>query len=108
MVMSRGHARRRSLHGRYTGSLNAGVVELTLLFRYRASSTSSSQSQLVACILNNSLKPMSLRANSLLSTAEPVQCISGSGSVELSKSLFADSERWDVDVVVWDEVQTCI
>ena len=51
---------------------------------------------------------MSLRANSLLSTAEPVQCISGSGSVELSKSLFADSERWDVDVVVWDEVQTCI
>jgi len=34
---------------------------------------------------------MSLRANSFLSTAEPVQCISGSGSAELSNVLFADS-----------------
>jgi len=52
---------------------------------------SDSQSQLVARILNNSLKPKSLRANSLLGMAEPVQCLSSSGSPKLSDFLFADS-----------------
>ena len=48
-----------------------------------------SQSQLVARVLNNSLKPKSLRANSLLSMAETVQCLSGTGNCEFSNSLFA-------------------
>ena len=39
---------------------------------------SDSQSHLVARVLNNSLKPITLKANSFLSTAEPVQCLSGS------------------------------
>jgi len=64
--------------------LGPGVMAARTLF-------SDSQSQLVARILNNSLKPMSLRANSLLSTAEPVQCLSSSSSVDLSNFLFADS-----------------
>jgi len=34
---------------------------------------------------------MLLGANSFLSTAEPIQCLSGSGSAELSDTLFADS-----------------
>ena len=61
-----------------------------------------SQSQLVARILNNSLQPMSLRANSFFSTAEPVQCISGSGSAELSDVLLADGGD-SVDCVSHDE-----
>jgi len=40
---------------------------------------SDSQTQLVARILNNLLKPKTLQANSLLSMAEPVQCLSGTG-----------------------------
>jgi len=63
---------------------------------------SDSQSQLVAHFLNNSLKPLSLRANSFLSTAEPVQCLSGSGSADLSDVLFADSSNL-IDCVVPDE-----
>jgi len=64
--------------------LGPGVMAARTLF-------SDSQSQLVARVLNNSLKPKSLRANSLLGMAEPVQCLSGSGSAELSDFLFADS-----------------
>jgi len=64
--------------------LGPGVMATRTLF-------SNSQSQLVARVLNNSLKPKSLRANSLLSMAEPVQCIFGSSSSELSNFLFADS-----------------
>jgi len=39
------------------------------------------------------LKPITLKANSLLSTAEPVQCISGSGSADLSDVLRVDSSN---------------
>jgi len=52
---------------------------------------SDSQSQLVARVLNNSLKPIALMANSFLSTAELVQCLSGSGSADLSDVLLVDS-----------------
>jgi len=38
---------------------------------------SDNQPQLVARVLNNSLKDKSLSANSFLSMAEPVQCLSG-------------------------------
>ena len=44
----------------------------------------------VTRVSNNLLKPKSLRANSLLSMAEPVQCLSGTGNCELNNSLFAD------------------
>jgi len=64
--------------------LGPGVMATCTLF-------SDSQSQLVALVLNNSLKPKSLRANSLLGMAEPVQCLSSSGSAELSELLFAYS-----------------
>jgi len=47
------------------------------------------QSLLVARVLNNSLKPKTLTANSLLSMAKPVQCLSGTGC-EPTDSLFAD------------------
>jgi len=67
---------------------------------------SDSQSQLVARVLNNSLKPMSLRANSFLSTAEPVQCLSGTGSAELSDFLFADSGN-SSDFALHDECYVC-
>jgi len=53
--------------------LGPGVMAARTLF-------SDLQSQLVARVLNNSLKPKSLRANSLLSMAEPVQCLSGTGN----------------------------
>ena len=63
--------------------LGPGVMAAHTLF-------SNSQSQLVARVLNNSLKPKMLSANSLLSMAEPVQCLSGTGC-EPNDSLFADS-----------------
>jgi len=63
--------------------LGLGVMATRTLF-------SDSQSQLVACFLNNSLKAKSLSANSLLSMAEPVQCLS-STRCELDKLMFADS-----------------
>jgi len=72
-----------------------GVMATRTLF-------SDSQSQLVACVLNNSLKPKSLRANSLLSMAEPVQCLSHTGNCELNNSLFADSDV-SSDLVLPDE-----
>jgi len=75
--------------------LGPGVMAARTLF-------SDSQSQLVARILNNSLKPKSLRANSLLSMAEPVQCLSSTGNCELSNSLFADSDVLS-DLVLQDE-----
>ena len=69
---------------------------------------SDSQSQLVARVLNNSLKPMLLRANSFLSTAEPVQCLSGSSSANLSNFLFADSGN-SSDFALHDEsVMPCL
>ena len=63
---------------------------------------SNRQSQLVARVLNNSHKPMSFRANSLLSTAEPAECISGSGSADLSDVLCVDSSK-SVGCVTPDE-----
>jgi len=75
--------------------LGLGVMAAHTLF-------SDSQSQLVARVLNNSLKPISLRANSLLSTAEPVQCLSGSGSTDLSDVLLVDSSN-SIDCVMPDE-----
>ena len=54
---------------------------------------SDSQSLLVARVLNNSPKAAKLFANSLLSTAEPVQCLSGSGC-ERSDSFGIDSDAW--------------
>jgi len=66
--------------------LGPGVMAARTLF-------SDSQSQLVARVLNNLLKPISLKANSLLSTAESVQCLSGSGSAELSDVLLVDSSN---------------
>jgi len=54
---------------------------------------SDSQSLLVARVLNNSLKPKTLSANSLLSMAEPVQCLPGTGC-EPSDSLSADGNAW--------------
>jgi len=65
--------------------LGRGVMAACTLF-------SNLQSQLVPRILNNSLKPKSLRVNSRLSMAEPVQCLSGTGDCELSNSLFVDSD----------------
>ena len=52
--------------------LGPGVMAARTLF-------SDSQSQLVARVLNNLLKPKSFSANLLLSMAEPVQCLSGTG-----------------------------
>jgi len=72
--------------------LGPGVMAARTLF-------SDSQSQLVARVLNNSRKPISLKANSLLSTAEPVQCISG--SADLSDVLLADSSN-SIDCVASD------
>jgi len=63
---------------------------------------SDSQSQLVARVLNNSLQPISLRANSLLNTAEPLQCLSGSGSADLSDVSLVDSSN-SIDCVMPDE-----
>jgi len=74
--------------------LGPGVMAAHMLF-------SNSQSQLVTSVLNNSLKPISLKANSLLSTAEPVQCISGSGSADLSDVLLVDSSN-SIDCVAPD------
>jgi len=51
---------------------------------------SDTQPQLVACILNNSLKDKSLSANSFLSMAKPVQCLSGTG-YEPASSMFGSS-----------------
>jgi len=75
--------------------LGPGVMAARTLF-------SDSQSQFVACILNNALKPKSLHANSLFSMAEPVQCLSGTGDCELSNSLFVDSGDSN-DFVLHDE-----
>jgi len=52
---------------------------------------SDSQSQLVARILNNSLKPKVLHAHSLLSMAQQVQCLSGTGC-ELDNLMFVDGD----------------
>ena len=54
---------------------------------------SDPQSLLVARVLNNSPKPAQLFVNSLLSTAEPVQCLSGAGC-ERSGSFSTDSDAW--------------
>jgi len=62
--------------------LGPGVMAARTLF-------SNSQSLLVACVLNNLLKPKTLSANSLLNMAEPVQCLSGTGCKPYD-SLFAD------------------
>jgi len=51
---------------------------------------SDTQPQLVAHVLNNSLKDKSLSANSFLSMAEPVQCLSGTG-YEPASLLFGGS-----------------
>jgi len=75
--------------------LGPGVMAARTLF-------SDSQSQLVARVLNNLLQLMSLRANSFLSRAEPVQCIPGSGSADLSDVLLVDSSN-SVDCVTPDE-----
>jgi len=64
--------------------LGPGVMATHTLF-------SNSQSQLVARILNNSLKPKSLRANSLLSMAEPVQFLSSTGC-ETDNLMFVDGD----------------
>jgi len=66
--------------------LGPGVMAARTLF-------SDSQSLLVACVLNNSPKPTMLLANSLLSTAEPVQCLYGA-ACEPSDSFSADSDAW--------------
>ena len=66
--------------------LGPGVMAARTLF-------SDSQSQLVDRVLNISLKPITLKANSLLSTAELVQCISGSGSADMSDVLLVDSSN---------------
>jgi len=75
--------------------LGPGVMAARTLF-------SDSQSQLVACVLNNLLEPKSLRANFFLSMAEPVQCLSDTGNCELSNSVFADSND-SSDFVLHDE-----
>ena len=62
--------------------LGPGVMAARTLF-------SNSQSQLVARVLNNSLKPKSLPANSFLSMSEPVQCLSGTGC-ELDDLMFVN------------------
>ena len=75
--------------------LGPGVMAARTLF-------SDSQSQLVARVLNNLLEPKSLRANSFLSIAEPVQCLSGTGDIELSNDSFVDSDD-SSDFVLHDE-----
>jgi len=75
-------------------ALGPGVMATRTLF-------SDSQSQLVARVLNNSLKPKSLSANSLLSMAEPVQCLSGT-SCKPDNLLLADSNAW-CDSMLSDE-----
>ena len=67
-------------------SLGPGLMAARTLFSY-------SQSLLVARVLNNSFKAAKLFANSLLSTAEPVQCLSGSGC-EPPDSFAIDSDAW--------------
>jgi len=75
--------------------LGPGVMAARTLF-------SDSQSQLVARVLNNSLKPTSLSVNSLLSMAEPVQCLSATGDCELNNSVSVDSGD-SSDLVLPDE-----
>ena len=77
--------------------LGPGVMAARTLF-------SDSQSQLVARVLNNSLKPKSLRANSLLSMAEPVQCLSGTGG-ELEYLLLADGDDLSASVLLDESVK---
>ena len=67
-------------------SLGPGLMAARTLF-------SDSQSLLVAHVLNNSPKAAKLFADSLLSTAEPVQRLSGSGC-EPSDSFAVDSDAW--------------
>ena len=55
----------------------------------------------MARVLNNSPKAAQLSANSLLSTAEPVQCLSGSGC-ERSDSFGTDSDAWCVSSLLGD------
>jgi len=70
--------------------LGPGVMAARTLF-------SDSQTQCVARVLNNLLKPKTLQANSLLSMAEPVQCLSGTGD-ELDNLSIADSDFLNVCV----------
>jgi len=88
---------RASASHRTIGQLNPKVLWLHALF-------SDSQTQLVARILNNSLKPESLRTNSLLNMAEPVQCLSSTG-VELDNLLCADSDSANVSVLPDESVK---
>ena len=74
-------------------SLGPGLMAARTLF-------SDSQSLLAARILNNSPKAAKLFANSLLSTAEPVQCLSGSGC-ERSGSFGTDSDAWCASSLFW-------
>jgi len=62
---------------------------------------SDTQPQLVARVLNNSLKDKSLSANSFLSMAEPVQCLSGTGYEPAS--LMFDSSSSNCDVMLSEE-----
>jgi len=74
--------------------LGPGVMAARTLF-------SNSQSQLVARVLNNSLKPKSLHANSL---SEPVQCLSGTGN-ELENLLFVDGDDLSESVLPDESVR---
>jgi len=74
--------------------LGPGVMAARTLF-------SDSQSHLMARVLNNSLKPKTLSANLLLSMAELVQCLSGTGHGP-TDSLLADSDA-HCDSMLFDE-----
>jgi len=67
---------------------------------------SDSQTQLVARILNNSLKPKSLQANSLLCMPEPVQCLFSTGG-EFDNLSIADSDSLNMSVVLDVRTQNC-
>jgi len=65
---------------------------------------SDTQHQLIARVLNNSVKAKSLSTNSFLSTAEPVQYLSGSdchssGLVFAENSSFCDASLLDESVL---------
>ena len=75
-------------------SLGPGLMAARTLF-------SDSHSLLVARVLNKSPKAAQLFANSLLSTAETVQCLSGSGC-ERSGSFGTDSDAWCASSLLGD------
>jgi len=62
---------------------------------------SDSQTQLVTRVLNSSHKDKSLSANSFLSMAEPVQCLSGTGCEPTS--LMFDGSSFSCDTLLSDE-----